>query len=896
MVYAASPALLTRRLTISILAATCLVAGCRRQLPREEPTPLAVELSGCAAVLRGEGGRVTCELGEARAVRVILPDGAPPPSVVVEGPSGATSLADAGSAFDVPKGVSRLVVRAGAGEWSVAVADVTPLPWLETARLARAKGDLAGARAALGGHEDDPRATSLLARVALAEGSVEASFPLFRRAIDAHRARGRTSDAADDSFALAFALHQRSHRYAEARAVLDAAKADLGGYPDGAAREPYYRGILAAEVGDRRAASMLLREAERRATRLGLAKLARNARAALALELVALGRGSEGRELLRALERDPEVRGCERAETLNNLGWVLLEGDEGRASGRAAARGYLEGATGVTCSDPFVASGALANLAALDLEGGAPGAASARLAEARARVREPRGTERLAWLDLDGRIALAEKRPRDALARFDEAIAVAKDLLLTTAEWSAHVGRAEALAALARDADVVLALERAEALLDRASLLVPLGGGRETFLGARDRGAKRHVEVLVRRGRTEEAANVARRSRARVLLWIDRALRIARLAPDERASWERSVTDYRAARRALDAEATRDWSLPASDLLRVEASRKAKEEQAREALERAIAALEGTVVRTEAPPRPAAGELELLLFPTPDAWLALVADGSRVTAHPLGALDTSATKSAIVAAIAARGGLRATRLRVLAYGASRDIDVQALATAEGAPLGDLVPVEYSLGLGAARPAARSEDTALVVGDPTKDLPMARREAELVASSLRGTGRRVTTLLGKDVTSAAVASALPGVGTLHYAGHAVYDDQEVLASALPLEGGARLTVGDLLALPGAPRTVVLSACEAARSGGASEGLGLAQAFVVAGADAVLAPVRPVADDMALALARALYTHQTDAGVTSLSARARDALRVVRVEMPRADWSAYRVLTR
>ena len=62
------------------------------------------------------------------------------------------------------------------------------------------------------------------------------------------------------------------------------------------------------------------------------------------------------------------------------------------------------------CTDAYVRSFALANLARVALRDGDLEAASTRLAAARAAVKEPRGIERIAHLELEGRIALARGR------------------------------------------------------------------------------------------------------------------------------------------------------------------------------------------------------------------------------------------------------------------------------------------------------------------------------------------------------------------------------------------------------------------------------------------------------------------------------------------------------
>jgi CHAT domain-containing protein len=94
------------------------------------------------------------------------------------------------------------------------------------------------------------------------------------------------------------------------------------------------------------------------------------------------------------------------------------------------------------------------------------------------------------------------------------------------------------------------------------------------------------------------------------------------------------------------------------------------------------------------------------------------------------------------------------------------------------------------------------------------------------------------------------------------------------------------------MPSVARRVVLSACEAGRSSGAlgAETFGLAHALVVAGSEAVIAPVRPVADALAEAIGREFHR--------SASADPDEALRAAQLGVaratPAADWAAYRVL--
>ena len=914
-------------LCAALLGLLSVVAGCREPAARRpKDAALDVIFAGCAAVLAHDQG-VVCELAEPRELRLVVPRTADGVAIEALGSDGVETRLTARSddlgamlrhRVDVPLGAKRVIVRARvagrAASFGLDVSVARPLAWVDEAKALRGKGELARARALADTHassgDDAERAAAkdLLARITLADGHAELAFPLFREAIAAHHVAHRLSDEVDDSFALAFALHQRSHRYDEARTALDAVTSALPFYPEGRAREPYYRGILASESGDRRAALGLLREAEARAHILGMTRLERNARAALALEMQVLGRAGESLEILRALERDPDVKGCERVEVANDLGWGALLANEATGDRREDARAPLERAVAAPgCSDVYLKSFALGNLARLALAEGDADRAKKYLAEARGSVKEPRGSERLSWLDLEGRILLAQRAPDQALPRFDEELALARAAATPEPEWSALVGRAQAYESLGRRADAAVALLAAEDIVDRAMLLVPLGEGRGAFVADRTRSARAAVELLVALGRADDAARVARRSRTRVLASVERALRIERLRPEERARWESAVRSYRAARESLDSEAANDWKLPADVLARTTEARAQRERALRVSLEAAMAVLSPPAKDADggaeaSDERPGLGDLEIVVHPARSGWIAMAIDPARTTAHrvpdPAGAAP-AVLATALFEPMAARIAA-AQRVRVRAFGAWRDVDVHALPF-KGAPLLASVAVDYPLGLHRASSGREPVRRALVVGDPSSDLPAAHAEAVLVAKSV-GPRMPAELLLGAEAKSRTVAAKLVHVGLLHYAGHGIFAGAEGWESALPLAEGGRLSIGDLLALAPAPRKVVLSGCDAARSIGGAEGLGLAQAFVAAGAEEVLAPTRPVADTLAASLASALYGGVPGdsacelASPGSLARAARAALGVVREQDPAADWSAFRVLAR
>jgi CHAT domain-containing protein len=130
--------------------------------------------------------------------------------------------------------------------------------------------------------------------------------------------------------------------------------------------------------------------------------------------------------------------------------------------------------------------------------------------------------------------------------------------------------------------------------------------------------------------------------------------------------------------------------------------------------------------------------------------------------------------------------------------------------------------------------------------------------------------------GPAATRDSLLTALPDARLFHFAGHAQLAGPSGAASALIVEGGARIQLGDLLALPRLPNVVVLSACEGAATGASTAGdgssastMGLTQAFLAAGAHAVVAPSRNIADAEARVFVSALYETVGKSGFASIS---------------------------
>jgi CHAT domain-containing protein len=231
----------------------------------------------------------------------------------------------------------------------------------------------------------------------------------------------------------------------------------------------------------------------------------------------------------------------------------------------------------------------------------------------------------------------------------------------------------------------------------------------------------------------------------------------------------------------------------------------------------------------------------------------------------------------------------AKHVEFMPFGAVRDLDLHALPF-QGRALAETLSISYALDVPST--AAPPRTTAIIIADPRGDLPAARKEADAVAGIL-ASAFKVEQLRGLAASPSALRSAAERADILHYAGHGVFKGAHGWESVLPLADGQSVGVGDILALRSAPRLVVLSGCETGKSArGAAEGLGLGQAFVAAGSQAVIAAVRPVPDEAARVLITALHGARAQ-GISAATAL-RQAQTTLRTQQPKADWAAFRLL--
>lgn len=165
----------------------------------------------------------------------------------------------------------------------------------------------------------------------------------------------------------------------------------------------------------------------------------------------------------------------------------------------------------------------------------------------------------------------------------------------------------------------------------------------------------------------------------------------------------------------------------------------------------------------------------------------------------------------------------------------------------------------------------SKSKALLVGDPCLakvkrkrlgQLPFAKKEVEMIGEILN-----VHPLVGKEATKAEVMKTLSSVALVHIAAHGSMERGEIAlspnperSSKVPKKEDYLLTMEDVLSCPISAKLVVLSCCHSGQGEIKAEGVvGIARAFLGAGARSVLVSLWAIDDEATQEFMRCFYEH-------------------------------------
>jgi cellulose synthase operon protein C len=752
-----------------------------------------------------------------------------------------------------------------------------------------------------------------LALRALAEGHDDEAASWLRQGIVIDHGEGLLSEEVDKATRLA-KIHMDAHRFSDARQILNHLDLTLpvGAPADSRWLVAYYLGLLADHLGDYGSALEKLQQATDLAERGRMDSHLLDSGQVLARIFEELGRSPDSQELFTRLDKislPKDMTSCAIGTFLTNEAWSLLLARE--AGEKVAdplplleqAQTLFDGGCGQEQR-----LNARLNLALAAQQAKRWPEACQFLTEAEAPPLVSAATleQRLWWLDLKGRQAIAERRPEKALAFYDQLAATAAETKSIEGGFRAAVGRANAQQALGRPAEAVTSFRQADRLIDEQVWHIPPSEGQDTFVGQRESAVRQYLQLLLDLDQRREAFDLVRRDRSRLLRQLEVRDRLTHLTENQQRRWDKSMSRYWTLHARVDRAAKTEDELPGDELKRARERRAAQLEQARKELDRAMADLAGPGDRQESPPSlPGPGEVILAYHPLPKGWAGFAATPEGgvqpavfdlpedALAHPNDPKSREILASRLIGPFQSVLQ-RAVYVRVLPFGPLRDVDFHTLPLA-GKPLLERLPVVYGLDLPTqlSRPPAGAP-VALLVADPEDNLPEARKESTSFDAKVRGWGQGWTArqLPGQAADAGAVRAALAGATLFEFAGHGELAGFAGWDSALRLAAGSRLTARDILTLR-VPPWVVLSTCEGGRSSreAPGEGLGVAQAFLLAGSQAVVAAVRPVRDSTARAFVADLHRYWLPGA--DLAGPFRQAQLACLEENPGADCESFRL---
>ena len=153
------------------------------------------------------------------------------------------------------------------------------------------------------------------------------------------------------------------------------------------------------------------------------------------------------------------------------------------------------------------------------------------------------------------------------------------------------------------------------------------------------------------------------------------------------------------------------------------------------------------------------------------------------------------------------------------------------------------------------------ETVRIKGSKFKPLPGAEKEVQMIGQILN-----IQPLTGRNATRDQVLSRLNSVSLVHIAAHGCPENGEIILSPnladakKPEEEDFRLTMRDVLDAQLRAKLVVLSCCFSARGEIKAEGVvGIARAFLGAGARSVIASLWAPSDEETLEFMRHFYRH-------------------------------------
>lgn len=718
------------------------------------------------------------------------------------------------------------------------------------------------------------------ARAWIAAGDLAAAATAYEAAAEGAGAIGWVSEQAGRLRAAAWALY-RLRRFSDAQARLIAVEAMVDELHDAWARArlDYLFGCVLRETG-------MFRQATRRLRRSWLAARHFDDQRLFTIitdELASLLSDQGQHQSALALLAQTPPAGSARGRRLNIRGWIAARAYRDDRSRWPELQRDLEESL-QHLEMPDARNIALTNLIGLDLQAGRLDAASRRVAEAE----QIGGTFARFHLELfRAEIARRSGRMADAEARYRSLLAATRATLDDEVRWQAAFGM-HIVARAAQDLDSAADwLVEAFSAIEQGARRAAVSEARATWLADRRPLIEAGVALYESRNESRAALALLDATRAWVLRDLEARMRVERLDGDARARWLSRQARYQTVRSEFDDEVRRCARQPADEQVTCRARLKGLRRQVEAAFDGLYSVLDAQAPSALADallPELEPGSALFTAMRVGDETLGFWLQDGQIRSRQV---DLAAPLSPFLEQLDSTehlylvpgGGVSAASVLDTVSPDGRQVRARLLWSE--LPFAGLL----------ARPTTSAFAPPVVIADPTSDLEYARAEGQAVHRHVGG-----ELLIGDAVTREVALEALTrGASLIHFAGHGALDAESPWQAHLALANGEKLTLADLLVAQPKVGIVVLSGCETGvRSALSTEHrVGLPDAFLLAGARAVIATDRVVPDADARAFIEHFYA-SPDWAERPAAAFAR-AVRILRAA-GNPIWSAFRLMGR
>ncbi|WP_185964548.1 CHAT domain-containing protein [Aliikangiella marina] len=746
-----------------------------------------------------------------------------------------------------------------------------------------------------------------LGRVYLAKGNTENAINALDRSSELFNQLGSINKVLDNQTLLAYIYLQLVDDLVLAKSTIDSLVATSN---DASSLffVNYYKGTLYAYLGDHRKAESYINEAIKIASDFELQSYLGDARFIFSKILIESGRIEKAVEIRKSLLSN-NLEQCKKALYLDGLGWAKLQqADSFQNSNKAHLKesiNTLKQAISITEADcktrDSLKVNILINLAMAyvhDQDFERAQATVERINQLKSKLSYQ---QKLDLQEIQGQLHLNSDKLHQALNSFNALLKYSEALKYSKSTIKSLVGLAQTYERLGESNAAIKHYEHASELVFNHSLTVPISSSQPNFISNLSNFSHKYVEFLYRNNRIEDALRVSRKFRANWMQDLFRFSQINSQNLNNNATWIATLKRIRQIRNDIVEHQSIIWTLPKDRIHLSDTALLEKKKELAKLFDLAVSIVNQTAIKDGVNLlAPRKNELYLFFYPTINGWLGFAQSDNEISTHLVTNqqatnLSTQELAQQWIDSFATKIS-QVEDLKIYPFGALKNVDFQSLNYKKDLLINHK-NVHYGVDL--VRPSNMQPErgdsiNSLIVANSLGDLKETENEATTITRFTKQVNWQSHLLKTQETQFTLVKNQLERSQHFHYAGHIFKDKNQSTQYILPLADNAYLDINDIIILKQAPRWVVLSACNSAKSSfsAIAESVGLAQAFIISGSEKVIASSRPVLDEQANVLMTKFYKKWISSGDFSASFR-KTQIELIK-EDPEADWLAFRIL--